>query len=195
MLMVPTLTPELARQHQAHKARERRMERPARPIGASPRVDCPVVAELPQPVHVEIEDHQPDSTTVEVILCNRQVVYLDLAKLAEERAAAERGAGHITLDAIQRAACIYFGASRIDLLSPRRDAAIVRTRQVAMYLARKLTMHSMPKIGQRFGGRDHTTVIHAVRKISALIAQQDPVINDIKAVEVLLLEGTSNASQ
>ena len=64
-----------------------------------------------------------------------------------------------------------YNVSRSDLLSSRRTANVVRPRQVAMYLAKTLTLRSLPEIGRRFGGRDHTTVLHAVRKIEALVGQ------------------------
>ena len=68
-------------------------------------------------------------------------------------------------------------ASRADILSSRRTAVVVKPRQVAMFLAKTLTMRSLPEIGRRFGGRDHTTVLHAVRKIEGL-AQTDGVLRD-----------------
>ena len=59
----------------------------------------------------------------------------------------------------------HFGVNRGDLLSSRRNRSIVRPRQIGMYLAKSLTARSLPEIGRRFGGRDHTTVLHAIRKI------------------------------
>ena len=67
--------------------------------------------------------------------------------------------------------------SRADILSSRRTAVVVKPRQVAMFLAKTLTMRSLPEIGRRFGGRDHTTVLHAVRKIEAL-AQTDSALRE-----------------
>jgi hypothetical protein len=68
-----------------------------------------------------------------------------------------------TIREIQKAVCKHFDISMTDILSPRRMAKIVRPRQIAMYLCKHLTPHSLPQIGRRFGGRDHTTVLHAVR--------------------------------
>jgi hypothetical protein len=70
---------------------------------------------------------------------------------------------------IQNAVCAFYGVSLRDMLSPRRDAAIVRPRQVAVYLCKQLTMLSMPKIGKLFGNRDHTTILASNRKIAALV--------------------------
>ena len=74
---------------------------------------------------------------------------------------------HPSIRDIQKAVCKHYDVKMVDLLSPRRTADIVKPRQVAMYLAKELTPHSLPQLGRRFGGRDHTTVLHAVRKIPA----------------------------
>jgi len=72
---------------------------------------------------------------------------------------------------IQNAVCAFYGVSLRDMLSPRRDAAIVRPRQVAVYLCKQLTMLSMPKIGKLFGNRDHTTILASNRKIAGLVTR------------------------
>ena len=74
----------------------------------------------------------------------------------------------VTIDEIQRAVSTMFEVKQIDLVSARRAAAIARPRQIAMYLAKRLTTRSLPEIGRKFGGRDHSTVIHAVRRIEEL---------------------------
>jgi chromosomal replication initiator protein len=71
----------------------------------------------------------------------------------------------VTIDAIQRKVCEYFGVKLSDLLSTKRQKNITTTRHVAMYLSKKLTTKSLPDIGKSFGGRDHATVIHAVKRI------------------------------
>ena len=83
----------------------------------------------------------------------------------------------ITIDNIQKTAAEYFKIRVSDLLSARRSRSITRPRQIAMSLAKELTNHSLPEIGDAFGGRDHTTVLHACRKISAL-RESDSRIND-----------------
>src|SRR5579863_7845351 len=75
----------------------------------------------------------------------------------------------VRIEDIQRVVARQYNVSRADLLSSRRTANVVRPRHVAMYLAKVLTLRSLPEIGRRFGGRDHTTVLHAVRKIDAVI--------------------------
>ena len=64
-----------------------------------------------------------------------------------------------------------------DMLSARRSRAVARPRQIAMYLSKQLTTRSLPEIGRKFGGRDHTTVIHAVRKVESL-RESDPSIEE-----------------
>lgn len=71
----------------------------------------------------------------------------------------------VKIEDIQRTVCKNYGVSRTDLLSPRRHRSIVWPRQIGMYLSKTLTQRSLPEIGRRFGNRDHTTVLHAIRKI------------------------------
>jgi len=76
-----------------------------------------------------------------------------------------------------------YNVSRADLLSSRRTANVVRPRQVAMYLAKVLTLRSLPEIGRRFGGRDHTTVLHAVRKIENLASSDSALADEIEGLK------------
>lgn len=73
----------------------------------------------------------------------------------------------VKIETIQRAICAEYGTTKTDLCSSRRTAAVVRQRQIAMWLCRTLTPLSLPEIGRRFGGRDHTTCLYAFRKIEA----------------------------
>jgi hypothetical protein len=77
--------------------------------------------------------------------------------------------GCLTVVDIQRMVAWRYGMSRADIIGPRRKARIVRPRQVAIYLSRLLTPYSLSQIGRRFGGRDHTTVLHSVRRIQDII--------------------------
>jgi len=81
-----------------------------------------------------------------------------------------------------------YNVSRADLLSSRRTANVVRPRQIAMYLAKTLTLRSLPEIGRRFGGRDHTTVLHAVRKIEGLVDTDTALAEEIDLLKRLLQE-------
>ena len=82
-----------------------------------------------------------------------------------------------TIEDIQRKVCEHYGIRLADMHSPRRARPVARPRQLAMYLCKQLTTHSLPEIGRKFGGRDHTTIIHGVRKIEELLAG-DPVLRD-----------------
>jgi chromosomal replication initiator protein len=86
-------------------------------------------------------------------------------------------AAEVSIDRIQRLVCDRFGVSFGELTGDRRSQNIVYPRQVAMYLSRELTDSSLPKIGKEFGGRDHTTVIHATSKIARLIREDRNVYN------------------
>ncbi|MDX1540899.1 MAG: helix-turn-helix domain-containing protein, partial [Geminicoccaceae bacterium] len=88
----------------------------------------------------------------------------------------------VTIEDIQRRVAEHYQIKTSDMQSSRRARSVARPRQVAMYLAKQLTPRSLPEIGRKFGGRDHTTVIHAVRKIEQLRAE-DPQLND--DIEVL----------
>ncbi len=92
-----------------------------------------------------------------------------------------------TVDKIQRACAKEFNISMDEILSKRRARAIARPRQVAMYLSKQLTTRSLPDIGRRFGGRDHTTVIHAVKRIEAL-RKTDPALNTSVETVIELLK-------
>lgn len=88
----------------------------------------------------------------------------------------------ITIDEIQRAVCEYFRIDRSEMSSKRRARAVVRPRQVAMYLAKVMTPRSYPEIGRKFGGRDHSTVIHAVRLVETLRGQDSEMDSDVRAL-------------
>jgi len=89
----------------------------------------------------------------------------------------------VRIEDIQRVVARQYNVSRADLLSSRRTANVVRPRQVAMYLAKVLTLRSLPEIGRRFGGRDHTTVLHAVRKIENLASNDTALAEEIEALK------------
>jgi chromosomal replication initiator protein len=94
----------------------------------------------------------------------------------------------VKIEDIQRVVARQYNVSRADLLSSRRTANVVRPRQVAMYLAKTLTLRSLPEIGRRFGGRDHTTVLHAVRKIENLIGNDSGLADEIELLKRQLQE-------
>jgi len=85
----------------------------------------------------------------------------------------------VTVDQIQKAVAEHYGLKQADLISERRARAVARPRQAAMWLAKQITTRSLPDIGRRFGGRDHTTVLHAVRRIESLKAEDPALAHDL----------------
>jgi len=92
----------------------------------------------------------------------------------------------ITLDEIQKKIAEYYNIKMADMHSARRSRDIARPRQIAMYLSKKLTTKSLPEIGRSFGGRDHTTVIHAVKAVEKLQNADPSIAEDLKILENLL---------
>ena len=110
---------------------------------------------------------------------NRQVVDLSLAEIVLKDLIPAEGGPEITGATIMAATAEYFGLTMEDLCGSSRSRVLVTGRQIAMYLCRELTDLSLPKIGQMFGGRDHTTVIHADRKIRGQMAERRATYNQV----------------
>ncbi|MEY4696594.1 MAG: chromosomal replication initiator protein DnaA [Pseudomonadota bacterium] len=121
---------------------------------------------------------------------NKLIAYAQLTgqavslQLAEEQLTDILSANRrrITIDEIQRTVCQFYRVDRTEMSSKRRARAVVRPRQVAMYLAKVLTPRSYPEIGRKFGGRDHSTVIHAVRLIEDLRARDADMDGDVRSL-------------
>ncbi len=110
---------------------------------------------------------------------NRQQVDMSLAEIVLKDLIPEGGDTQITSGVIMAQTAAYFGLTIDDLCGQSRTHMLVTARQIAMYLCRELTDLSLPKIGQQFGGRDHTTVMHADRKIRTLMAERRSVFNQV----------------
>jgi chromosomal replication initiator protein len=110
---------------------------------------------------------------------NRQGVDLPLAEIVLKDLIPESGGPEITAATIIAATAEYFSVTIEDLCGQSRSRVLVTARQIAMYLCRELTELSLPKIGQTFGGRDHTTVMHADRKIRSLMAERRSIFNQV----------------
>ena len=128
---------------------------------------------------------------------NRLVAHAQLAGQPMTVAAAEtavrdlirsREPKRVKIEEIQKRVATHYNISRADLLSSRRTASVVMPRQIAMYLAKSLTLRSLPEIGRRFGGRDHTTVLHAVRKIDNLCNNDAALREEIDLLKRMLQE-------
>ena len=89
----------------------------------------------------------------------------------------------VTIEEIQKAVIEHYAIRMADMTSARRSRSIARPRQVAMYLAKQLTPRSLPEIGKRFGGRDHTTVMHAVRQIEKLAQEDSQIATDLDVLK------------
>ncbi|MEO1227203.1 MAG: helix-turn-helix domain-containing protein, partial [Pseudomonadota bacterium] len=92
----------------------------------------------------------------------------------------------VTIDEIQRKVAEHFNIRVADMHSARRSRSVARPRQVAMYLCKQLTPRSLPEIGRKFGGRDHSTVIHAVRKIEELCAADRAFAEEVELLRRML---------
>lgn len=113
----------------------------------------------------------------EITLDTTQEVLRDLLRANDRR---------VSIDEIQKKVAEYFSVRVSDMHSPRRARTVARPRQVAMYLSKQLTPRSLPEIGRKFGGRDHTTVLHAVKKIEELMAEEKSMCEDIELLRRML---------
>ncbi|MBF0167798.1 MAG: chromosomal replication initiator protein DnaA [Alphaproteobacteria bacterium] len=112
-----------------------------------------------------------------ITLENTQEVLHDILRASDRR---------ITIEDIQKRVAEHFNIRLSDMSSARRARAVARPRQVAMYLAKQLTSRSLPEIGRKFGGRDHTTVIHAVRKVEELTSRDAGFAEDVELLRRML---------
>ena len=120
---------------------------------------------------------------------NNQPITLDLAGMVLRDATMQgnQDPSRIKIDDILKVVGRHYNVAKADLLSPRRARTVVVPRQIGMYLAKKLTSRSLPEIGRRFGGRDHSTVLHAVRKIDEQIKTDENLAKDV-ALLIRLVE-------
>jgi chromosomal replication initiator protein len=116
-------------------------------------------------------------------------ITLDLAGLILRDMSQNPDMTRVKIDDILKIIGRHYNVARTDLLSPRRARSIVVPRQIGMYLAKKLTQRSLPEIGRRFGDRDHSTVLHAVRKIEGQIKTDDRMAKDVALLIRLAEQG------
>lgn len=164
-----------AQLHEAHKAARARMG-----IGQKkPRPTASVV-----PPRVQERKDQPDVVFVSSIPARVRLG----ACIYDAPIGPAPVIGKITIRKIQEVVSTFYGVRRLDMASKRRTAKDTLPRHIAMYLSRELTPHSLPEIGQRFGGRDHTSALWAIRKITALVEAGDaPTIEAISAIRAALV--------
>ena len=113
-------------------------------------------------------------------------VTLETAEIAIRDLVRNREPKRVRIEDIQKLVASRYNVSRSDILSERRTAAVVKPRQIAMYLSKVLTPRSLPEIGRRFGGRDHTTVLHAVRKIEKQIGGDAGLNEEVELLKRML---------
>ncbi|MEV4093992.1 chromosomal replication initiator protein DnaA [Streptosporangium saharense] len=123
---------------------------------------------------------------------NRQSVDLQLTEVVLKDLITEDAGSEITIATIMASTATYFGLSIDDLCGGSRSRVLVTARQIAMYLCRELTDMSLPKIGQQFGGRDHTTVMHADRKIRSLMAERRSIYNQVNELTTRIKQQSRN---
>jgi chromosomal replication initiator protein len=142
-----------------------------------PREACEYIA-----THIERNIRELEGALIRVAAfasLNKSSVDLALAEVVLKDLIPDASDPEITAAGIMSATAEYFGVSMEDLCGSSRSRSLVTARQIAMYLCRELTDLSLPKIGTHFGGRDHTTVIHADRKIRGLMAERRTVFNQV----------------
>ena len=128
-------------------------------------------------------------------MASGQPITLQLAKsaLTEEGSAIGEAPGHPSIQTIIEAVTHYYDIKLTDLLSKRRHKSIALPRQVCMWLARRHTRYSLEEIGGYFGGRDHTTVMHAVRQITSKREQDPALASDVERIERTLLDESATS--
>ena len=119
-------------------------------------------------------------TNQPVTMASAEITLRDLVGVREPR--------RVKIEDIQKVVAVHFNVSKADLLSSRRTRTIVRPRQIAMYLSKTLTPRSLPEIGRRFGGRDHTTVLHAVRKVEELMRDDRNLADEVDLLKRMIDE-------
>ncbi len=159
---------ELERQHNAHK------ERVARINGAAWKPQVVVKVEPPTPLQALAARY---AVAEQVIASLRAEVAALRAIMASESSDKEPRTPGVKVDLIKKVVADHYGINMLDLISHRKPPQLVRVRQIAIHLCRVMTSRSLPDIGRHFGGRDHTTIIYADRKMSQLRAD-DAATND-----------------
>ena len=149
------------------------------------RIDAEVEAERKRRLDGQRAREAADAVERAAAMARRQ------AELEAEAAKADaeiRSIGIIPVGSIMGACAAFYGVPVSSLLAGRRTKDIVKPRQIAMYLAKELTPRSLPDIGRRIGGRDHTTVLHGVRKIAALLTRDPSLAAEVATIRAKLVD-------
>jgi len=168
-------TDELRRQHRAHVERRERMSAASPAWPPTPSQPLPDHVLRPAP-RVQMDHH------VRVWRAIKNAAGHDWLNVGVS-------APKILISDIISVVSEHYGVPRIDIISQRRTAAVIKPRHVAVYLARVLTVQSLPEIGRRFGGRDHTTILSAYRRTSGLIEHDPGFAAEVEALRLKILGG------
>ena len=139
--------------------------------------------------HVTANSRDLDGAVNRLLAANQLTgapISLEMAEMSLRDLVRAKERRRVRIEDIQRTVSKHYSVTRDDLTSARRNRAIVRPRQIAMFLAKALTPRSLPEIGRHFGGRDHTTVLHAVRKIENLVSTDKAVADEVELLKRLL---------
>lgn len=187
------------RLHRAHQ--QKRAEWAARGVIADPGIDLKrikrgtrirIMPWASEEAVQEIEGHMEDQP----IIVPQQTSAPEAAPVPTEAeaqllaAAPKAVALKLDIPSIAKFVAKHYGIAYADMLGPRRTANLVRPRQIAIYLAKKICQKSLPFTGRRFGGRDHTTILHATRKIERLKGESSAFAAEVDALEAEILSGT-----
>jgi chromosomal replication initiation ATPase DnaA len=165
---------------QLHAARKARLAR----LGAAPRRKA--AKELKQVIELQDGVIEGAGETVDVPDAVTDWVKRQKAVFKELLSVVSPDAAQVDMGTIIRVTSTYYGISRNDILSDRRTARLARARQVAYFLCKNLSRRSFPEIGRKFGGRDHTTIIHGVRKIEREIRHDTALAYDVAQIKASL---------
>lgn len=158
------------------------------PLARRLKLDRIAEEEATKAVEAENLRREQDRTLVE-ISTQRALEKLEEWKLAQRILALNLGElspRRILMGQVIAEICVRYRIEEIELCSKRRTANVVLPRQIAMYLCKTLTLRSLPEIGRRLGGRDHTTVLHGVRKITALVENYPHLAAEIEDIKKAL---------
>jgi len=144
----------------------------------------PVTAVKPEPVAKPVEPEILPMSALDEWIARQKQIYQPWFSIVEEIDPPSPRQPRV--EDIQKACARYYGVTRNDIVSARKTANVVRPRQVGYYLSKVLTGKSLPEIGRRFGNRDHTTILHSVRKIAALVKIDPELSDEIESIKAEL---------
>jgi len=188
----PAATPTQRTSRQKRVAFEQAILRRAAAISSQIEYATAVItAPTADAVAIPIEHVETPAESIDVVPTECRAVFVS-ADSAVDLGATVDPAPSLSIEKVQRVVAAELGVRRLDLVSNRRTADIVWPRHVAMYLCREMTPRSLPEIGRRFGNRDHTSVMHAHRKIGALVGSDPAVASQVAFLKARVCAGATS---